>query len=382
MNRRLFAAVVAPGCVFQSVMIGGGYGTGREVVQYFTQYGLWGGVGAMAVSCAALSVFLAFLFEAARFFRAYDYRSLCKPLLGPMFPVLEVLNVLMLILVLAVLGAATGQILAERLGLPAWIGLLVLMAPIALLTFLGRETVTSVLTWSSAYLYLIFIIFLAAALHANTRSVAEIAATGGSAPGWARSGLQFALYNFVAAPFILFAIRPIERRSEAIVAGVIAGIFAMTPALLFHIALMTRFEEVVAQALPVYWMIDALDMKVFMAFFVLMLLITFVDTGAGILHGVNDRIDSYMVAYRGAPLSRIARAGVAVAAVSLSTALSSVGIKDLIGRGYGAIAWAYLLVLVAPLLALGTLKMRAVRRSAAAVERAAPTHDGVPREAT
>lgn len=361
MNGRLFAAVIVPGCVFQSVMIGGGYGTGREVVQYFTQYGLWGGIGAMTVACAALSVFLAFLFEAARFFRVYDYKSLCKPLLGPLFPVLEVLNVLMLILVLAVLGAATGQILVQSFQLPAWLGLLVLMVPIAVLTFFGRRTVTSVLAWSSAYLYLVFIVFLILVLRANTRSVAELAAVAAQADGWAKSGLQFALYNFVAAPFILYAVRSIEKRSEAIVAGIVAGVSAMAPALLFHVAMMTRYDDIVAEALPVYAMINTLGLSVFLWFYVAMLLITFVDTGAGILHGLNDRIDTYVLTYRGAPLSRLARAGIAVAAVLLSTALSSVGIKDLIGRGYGAIAWAYLLVLVVPLFVFGALKMRAAQ---------------------
>lgn len=360
MNRRLFAAVIVPGCVFQSVMIGGGYGTGREVMQYFTQFGLWGGIGAMIVACATMSLFLAFLFEAARFFRAYDYMSLCKPLLGPVFPVVELLNVLMLVLVLAVLGAATGRILGDAFGLPAWLGLPALMVPIAVLTFLGRGTVTAVLAWSSAYLYLVFIVFLVLALRANSRTLAELATIPGTGEGWARSGLQFALYNSVAAPFILYAARSIERRSEAIVAGIVAGIFAVSPALLFHFAMMTRYEDVVSEALPVYWMIRTLGLDVFLLFFVLMLMITFIDTGAGILQGVNDRVDAYMIAYRGAPLSRGAHAGIAVAAVLASTALSSVGIKDLIARGYGGIAWAYLLVLVVPLVILGMRKMRAV----------------------
>lgn len=346
-------------------MIGGGYGTGREVMQYFTQYGLWGGIGAMAVACVTMSVFLAFLFEAARFFRAYDYMSLCKPLLGPVFPVLELLNVLMLVLVLAVLGAATGQILAESFGLPTWLGLPLLMAPVAMLTFLGRGTVTTVLAWSSAYLYLVFIAFLVLALRENDRTLAEIAAIPGTDAGWARSGLQFAMYNAVAAPFILYAARSIEKRSEAIVAGILAGAFAISPALLFHFAMMTRYEDVVGEALPVYWMIRTFDLDVFLLFFVLMLLITFIDTAAGILQGVNERVDVYMIAYRGAPLGRGVRAGVAAAAVLLSTALSSVGIKDLIGRGYGGIAWAYLLVLVVPLFVLGTRKMRAARPATA-----------------
>lgn len=366
MNARRLAAVIIPGCVFQSVMIGGGYGTGREVVQYFTRFGLWGGIGAMTVACLALSVFLAFLFEAARFFRAYDYRSLCRPLLGPVFPALECVNVMMLVLVLAVLGAATGQILADRFGLPAWLGVLVLTPPIALLTFLGREVVTAVLAWSAAYLYLVFLAFLVLVLQSHDTSMAGIATIAGSAGGWAQSGLQFALYNFVAAPFTLYSVRRIETRSEAVAAGVIAGFFAMTPALLFHLALMTQYHEVVAEALPVYWMIKALGLDVFLVFFVLMLVITFVDTGAGILQGVIDRIDTFFAEYGGAPLRRGTRAAIAVAAVLASTALSSVGIVNLVARGYGAIAWAYLMLLVAPLFVLGTVRMRAVTRAARA----------------
>lgn len=341
-------------------MIGGGYGTGREVMQYFTQFGLWGGIGAMAVACVAMSCFLAFLFEAARYFRAYDYMSLCRPLLGPVFPALELLNVLMLLLVLAVLGAATGQILEDSVGLPPWLGAITLMVPIAVLAFLGRKTVTSVLTWSSAYLYLVFAVFLVLALRANSRSFAEIASVAGTTAGWARSGLQFALYNSVAAPFVLYAARSIERRSEAVAAGIVSGLFAMTPALLFHLAMMTRYQDIVTEALPVYWMINALGLKVFLVFFVLMLLITFIDTGAGILQGLNDRIDTWVVACRGTPLSGSARASLAVAAVLLSTLLAKFGIKDLIARGYGALAWAYLLVLVVPLVTIGILKMRAV----------------------
>lgn len=362
MNRHQLASLLVPGCVFQSVMIGGGYGTGREIVQYFTQFGLWGGIAAIAVAGVAMSLFLAFLFEAARFFRAFDYRSLCRPLLGPLFPVFEVLNVLMLVLVLAVLGAATGQILAGELGWPEWLGMPVLLVPIALLIWLGRESVTLVLAWSAAYLYLVFVVFLMLALRANTLGLGELAALEGSGGSWARSGLQFAMYNGIAAPFVLYSARSLETRAAAIGAGVVAGFLAMSPALLFHIALVTRFEESVAAALPVYEMIHVLNLDLFLVFYIVMLLVTFVDTGAGLLQGLSDRIDAYVVDWRGRPLTRRARTGIAVAAVLASTTLSGVGIKDLIGRGYGTIAWAYLGVLVLPLLVSGSMRMRAATR--------------------
>ncbi len=50
LNSRFFRVYIIPGAVFQSVVVAGGYGTGRELVEYFTQYGPTGGILGMAVT--------------------------------------------------------------------------------------------------------------------------------------------------------------------------------------------------------------------------------------------------------------------------------------------------------------------------------------------
>ena len=40
----IWRTYVLPAAVFQSLMIGGGYGTGREIVEYFSRFGLLGGL--------------------------------------------------------------------------------------------------------------------------------------------------------------------------------------------------------------------------------------------------------------------------------------------------------------------------------------------------
>lgn len=42
----LFRKYFLPGLVFQGVLIAGGYGTGRELVEYFMKYGTKGGIAA------------------------------------------------------------------------------------------------------------------------------------------------------------------------------------------------------------------------------------------------------------------------------------------------------------------------------------------------
>ena len=43
-NSSFFKKYLLPGFIFQSVIIAGGYGTGRELGEYFMQYGPLGGI--------------------------------------------------------------------------------------------------------------------------------------------------------------------------------------------------------------------------------------------------------------------------------------------------------------------------------------------------
>ena len=71
-----------PGFVFQSVVIAGGYGTGREIAEFFLSRGPLGGLLAMALSTAIWSAVCIVSYEFARVFRAFEYRSFFQKLLG------------------------------------------------------------------------------------------------------------------------------------------------------------------------------------------------------------------------------------------------------------------------------------------------------------
>ena len=79
---RFLKVYLLPGAVLQSVMIGGGYGTGREVVEYFTSYGLVGGVLGIVTAAIAVAVIFVLSLEISRQFGVYDYRNFFKILLN------------------------------------------------------------------------------------------------------------------------------------------------------------------------------------------------------------------------------------------------------------------------------------------------------------
>ena len=57
-NIRIVRKYLIPGFVFQSVVIAGGYGTGRELVEYFLNYGPLGGVLGMFLFTTLIWAFL------------------------------------------------------------------------------------------------------------------------------------------------------------------------------------------------------------------------------------------------------------------------------------------------------------------------------------
>ena len=79
---RYLKIYLLPGVILQSIMIGGGYGTGRELVEYFTRHGMGNGLLGMLLATGLISAIFATTLALAIRFQVYDYRSFFKLLLG------------------------------------------------------------------------------------------------------------------------------------------------------------------------------------------------------------------------------------------------------------------------------------------------------------
>lgn len=370
LSSRFVRVYLIPGAVFQSVVVAGGYGTGRELVEYFTRYGPTGGLLGMAVTVVCWAAVLGVTFEFARLFDVYDYRRFFQALIGGAWVLFEVLFILMFLLVLAVVGSAAGEILSESFGLPVGVGLVVMLTLVATLAFFGRDVVTRSLALWTVALYVIFALYFIAALARFGPEIAAGLTAGEVGGGWAVSGFTYAMYNLAIVPAILFAVREIETRREAFGAGAVAAVICITPALLFHVTFVADYPGIVEQTLPVYATIGELGMGPLLALYVIGLFGTFIETGAGFIQGINERIDAYLIESRGVAMGKPARAAIAVVGIALSLALGMFGLIALIARGYGTIAWGFFAVYVVPIMTYGVYRIATheVRRSAAAVE--------------
>ena len=352
MKRWVYIYLV-PGAVLQSVMVGGGYGTGREVVEFFSRYGLLGGLAGIAIATASIAVVFALSLELARAHGAYDYRSFFRVMLGPFWVLYEVLLIALILLVLAVIGAAAGGLLETELGLPSALGVTLVLAMVVALTFFGRQWVTGVLAWWSIALYLVFGAYFVSVINASPDAIGAELARGEISKGWFVASLEYVFYNITAVPVILFAARAIEDRRQALVAGSVGAVIAVVPALLLHLSFATAYPEILEAELPVYAMLGRLGSAVLTAAYLVVLFGTFIETGIGDVQGILERLDGWRLEVSAKALAPKVRALVAGGLMLLAGALSSIGVIDLIAEGYATLSWGFFFVYVLPLLTIG-----------------------------
>jgi uncharacterized membrane protein YkvI len=333
---RIVQAFVIPAAVFQSVIVAGGYGTGREVVEFLSRFGPTGGLLATVTVALCFGIILSVTFEFARSFQAYDYRSFFRHLIGP------------------------GWIAYE---FPLMIGVAVTLAAVVVFNYFGRILVEGSLTVWAVVLTTMLIAYCVLVFMNQGPAIRANFSTGGIEDGWLRSGLQFSLYNSAIVPVILYCARGIQERSEALIGGFLAGFMGAFPGLVFHVTFMAGYPEILNAEVPSYWLITRLGIPGFLAIFLIVLFVTIIQTGVGVLQGLNERLDKWYVEKRGRSLDPSIHALVAGGALGASLLLANVGIINLVAKGYGTIAWGFMIVYSIPVLTLGVLKIRRKGRS-------------------
>jgi uncharacterized membrane protein YkvI len=352
-----------PAAVFQSVLVGGGYGTGREIVEYFTRFGALGGLLGIGITVVCWSVVLAVTWEFARIFQVYDYRSFFRRLLGRGWVLFEILFILMFLMVLAVVASAAGEVLSERFSIPYGIGIGLMLALVGGLAFFGREIIQRSLAVWTVFLYGMFFLYFVVAFVRLGSEMGEVMTGWEAVQGWGVSGFKYAMYNLFIIPAILFSVRDLETRKETVVSAIVASVFCAAPALMFHLTFLADYPGILEREIPLFHMISMMGVAALLVIYLIALFGTFVETGAGLIQGTVERIDAYRRDMGGVPLTPVARGVLAVAAMGVAAALATLGIIRLIAAGYGTIAWGFFAVYVVPVLTIGVYQLRAHARN-------------------
>ncbi|MAV16110.1 MAG: hypothetical protein CMG08_04780 [Candidatus Marinimicrobia bacterium] len=349
----IFKKYLMPGFIFQSLIIGGGYGTGREIVEFFVQYGPVHGLYNMLIAAIIWSLVLAICFELCRIGKNYDYRSFLKSLMGKSWIAYEYLFLFGLVLVVSVMGSASGEIINEMFGVNSIFGISLMMILVSLIVYYGSGLIEKVFSVWSIILYIGFIFLFISTFIKFDHQIFSSFDFQDQSLSKINGGIKYAAYNIGLAPAIFFCAKYFNSRNEAMISGLMAGLIGMFPALLMFISMLSKYQDILSAPVPVNIILNNIGSPFFTFFFQLILFGTFIETGAGLIHGFNERIMN-----TNPNLSNNWRTILSLTILIASIFLAAkIGLINLIASGYGFITWGYWLVFVLPVLIIGSLRI-------------------------
>ena len=360
-----FGRYVLPGVIMQSVLIGGGYATGREIVEYGARLGSLGWISGLTALCGFS--FLSFLtFELARVFKAYDYRSLVKQVAWKFWFLFEIVYVILGMIVIAVMASATGEIVEQTLGVNYWAGVGAITVVVGILNFYGRNLIERFKTFGTATLYLGYLLFASIVLSSRWDSVMTVMVAGetsfetGPISAWTAVtlGIVYIGYNLVFAP-ALFTLRRQSTRKETFWSGMITGVLMTFPWFLTYFCLMGFYpdREVLGAMVPWLVMLERIGGKSLIVLFGVIVGWTLIETATGIIHAIVERLHAHAKQASRRKMTHLQDAMFATGMLVISVGLARIGIIDLIAKGYLAMSYGMIAVYIIPLMTIGVYRI-------------------------
>jgi uncharacterized membrane protein YkvI len=366
-------AVVLPAAIFQIVLVGPGFATGREVVEFGGRFGALG-VWTLAVILGGFALLCVLAFELARVTRAYNYRSYVRHLIGPAWPVFDVLWIIFMLVISGLVTSAGATVLSDTFGIPELPATIGILAAAGLVLYLGRKAIEAFDVVGSLLFTVGICTFAIVVLVNRWDSVAEVFRAGDVrhspsasplAAAWA--GGLYVAYNLPTMVPALFALDRQTRRAQAVASGLLGALMVFVPFLLTFLSVLAFYASGITEE-PIPWLVmfEAVGGGTLAAVFALVFTYAVVDTSAATVHAFMDRIDDSLTESGRGKMDR-RRRGLAVAAVLVSAfVLSRVGVIALVAQGYTALAYGFLVVFILPLVTRGVYLIWRSGRTAAA----------------
>lgn len=246
------AAKVA--ALFVGAVIGAGFASGQEILQFFGIYGTRGITGALW-SAVAFAYLGGIIQLAAVRLRAASYRDVLAYFLGPRLGrLMDTLSTFVLAGGLAVMLAGSGAVLHQQFGLPPAAGILLLAALTVAVLYYGLSGVVAV---NAVLVPLKILLILVVALLAGmTASPAPGETPPGPAGGlgWAWSAVLYVSYNLVVPLAVLSSLGRYLRPGEAVAGAAGAGLALGGTAALVTWAIVHNLPAAAAYQVPMLYL--------------------------------------------------------------------------------------------------------------------------------
>lgn len=282
------------GSAFIGIIVGAGFASGQEILQFFTSFGYLGIAG--SVIAAILFAFLGMnLMELGSRLQTSSHKDVIYHICGRYVGIfVDVLITFFLFGVTVVMFSGAGAIFEEQFGLPAFAGsLFMAVITIASVTLNVQKVIGLISAITPFLLVLVILIAGYSLFHYDPSSMdmdAAVAKTSPAAPNWIMGALLYVSYNIAAGVAMITVIGgTVKDRKVARRGGIIGGLGLGLLILLINISMLPQLEKISDVAMPMITLSNAIHPVV--GFLMAIVLIGMIyNTAVAMLYAFSARI--------------------------------------------------------------------------------------------
>lgn len=357
--------------VWFSTHCGAGFASGTQELQYFANHG-WFGPLMPIISIIIIGITYYICIETARQTDKWSYNLWSKEAFSPISKfggiAMEIGAIIVTVSASAAAIASGANLVNQQIGLPVWVGSLIMFAIITVLCIFGEKVVRSNAMVMSAGIIVILTIVLALGIIKFFPNIRELYSEGyvnPKAPTWSisdstktqegsvlnsliwaltYSGFQVSAIGGIAASF-KGAMSKKESKG-AIGIGIVLNIAMLSGVcLLIFSGMPELYANEEAKLLPTIYMVNQIDVPFLNVLYPILLFLALVTTAVGLVFGMVQRIDPYIL--KNMKNKVLKKAIISIGVLVICYGISLMGLMWVIQVAYkylGIYSWIFLII--------------------------------------
>jgi len=172
------------GFAYVGIVVGAGFSTGQEILQFFTPYGLWSYIGVL-ISGFILGFIGRQVAKIGTAFEATNHESTLQYVFGEKFSkVFDYILVFFLFGIAVTMIAGSGSTFQQSFGIPTWLGALIMTVVIYLTLLLDFNKIVRALGLVTPFLIIMVVLIAVYYLFTGSISLGEVNRTVPESSAW------------------------------------------------------------------------------------------------------------------------------------------------------------------------------------------------------